>query len=85
MFPRHRLLFASMLLASGSASAPARAASPVPESSSDTPLGAAQLAYLAKAAGAIPVVDGAEIYLPLNQGADDRWLAYVAERLSERR
>jgi hypothetical protein len=80
MFPRHRLQFASMLLASGSDARPS-----VQASASDTPLGAAQLAYLAKAAGAIPVVDGAEIYLPLNHGTDDRWLAYVAERLSARR
>jgi hypothetical protein len=80
MFPRHRLQFASMLLASGTDTASARS-SPA----DDVPPGAAQIAYLAKAAGAIPVVDGAEIHLPLNHGLEERWLAYVAERLRARR
>jgi hypothetical protein len=82
MFPRHRLQFASMLLASGTdAAAPRRSRTPV----NDMPIGPAQIAYLAKAAGAIPVVDGAEIYVPLDHALEGRWLAYVADRLSDRR
>jgi hypothetical protein len=82
MFPRHRLQLASMLLASGQDTASPRRSRTQPN---DMPIGPAQIAYLAKAAGAIPVVDGAEIFVPLDHALEGRWLAYVADRLSDRR
>lgn len=82
MFPRHRMQFASMLLAARTETVSPRRSRTQPN---DMPVHPAQIAYLAKAAGAIPVVDGAEIYVPLDHALEGRWLAYVADRLSERR
>jgi hypothetical protein len=83
MFPRHRQQFAAMLLASSTETAVPRRTRT--QQVNDVPIGPAQVAYLAKAAGAIPVIDGAEIYVPLDHASEGRWLAYVADRLSERR
>ena len=60
MFPRHRMLFASMLFAAGSTTA-----SPAPSTQADG--------------------NGEDMYQPLDQAAEERWLAYVNEMLSHRR